>query len=69
MDLLTKREVASALGVSIATIDRLTRTGELHSIKIGKHVKSPVRYDPVDVRDFVESRRNRGRVSLAQLEG
>ena len=53
MDLLTKQDVANSLGVSVATVDRLTRTGELHSIKIGKHIKSPVRYDPVDVRDFV----------------
>lgn len=69
MDLLTKQDVANSLGVSVATVDRLTRTGELHSIKIGKHIKSPVRYDPVDVRDFVNARRNHGRNALAQQEG
>jgi excisionase family DNA binding protein len=36
MTLLTRREVAEALGVSVQTVARLIRRGELETVRVGE---------------------------------
>lgn len=56
--LLTPREVADLLGVSVATLElwRCTRRYSLPWVKVGRCV----RYEPVDVRAFLDSRTHGG---------
>jgi excisionase family DNA binding protein len=39
--LLTRREAAAALGVSVDTIAHLIQSGELRGVRIGKSVRVP----------------------------
>jgi excisionase family DNA binding protein len=52
--LITPPEVSRLLGVSLATVKRLTSRGELPHVRVS--VRRP-RYCPDDVRRFIESRR------------
>ena len=48
--MLTRMQVALALGVSLSTIDRLIRSGSLKSAKFGKCV----RVDPEELKAFIK---------------
>jgi excisionase family DNA binding protein len=50
---MTKAEVSGMLRVGIRTIDRLRRSGELKAVV----VRGRVRFDPRDVRAFIDARR------------
>lgn len=50
---LDKQQAAAALNVPIATLENLTRTGQLASIMIGKHM----RWLLDDLREYVEKQR------------
>lgn len=58
--LLNKKRVSDLLGVSRRQIERFVERRELKAIHIGRLV----RFDPVDVRDFILRRKTR----LAPLE-
>jgi len=49
--LMTRRQVADALGASVSHIDRLIGSGRLPALKVGRLV----RVRPADVNDFLES--------------
>ena len=49
--LLTKRETSELLGVTERTIDNYRREGRLRAVKLGK---GAVRFDPVDLRNFID---------------
>ncbi|MEE9211409.1 MAG: helix-turn-helix domain-containing protein [Phycisphaeraceae bacterium] len=49
--LLSKREVAELLGVTERTIDNYRSSGRLRAIKLSAGV---VRFDPYDLRAFIE---------------
>jgi excisionase family DNA binding protein len=51
--LQSKREAAQYLGVSIGSIERLTRSGLLAYIRVGNLVK----FRPEDLADYVQKRR------------
>jgi excisionase family DNA binding protein len=53
--LLTYPEVADALGVSQMTVRRLVARGDLPIIRVGRQV----RFDPFEVRLYVERGRHR----------
>ena len=53
---LDKQQAASALNVPPATIDNLTRTGQLQAIMVGKHL----RWLLDDLREYVQNQRNDG---------
>jgi excisionase family DNA binding protein len=55
-ELLTKRQVALLLQVSVSTVERLTRNGELPSVKFGRSR----RYFRADVMAYLESHREGG---------
>jgi hypothetical protein len=57
--LLTKRELADLLGVSIRTLDRLRGRGLVAAIKLGQVARSPVRFLQEDVRRLIETFRAR----------
>ncbi|HEX4612562.1 MAG TPA: helix-turn-helix domain-containing protein [Urbifossiella sp.] len=42
-EMLTRRQAAARLGISVATLDRLTRAGHIRAVKIGPRT---VRYEP-----------------------
>lgn len=42
-DLLTKKEVAKKLGISITTLNRKIRNGDIKAIKLGANKQSPIR--------------------------
>jgi len=48
-NLITKREAAELLGVSLSTVDRLIRDGDLETQKYGDKPQSPVRVWRTDV--------------------
>jgi excisionase family DNA binding protein len=48
--MLTRMQVASVLGVSLSTVDRLIRTGTLKSI----HIRKSVRVDPGELKAFMK---------------
>jgi excisionase family DNA binding protein len=50
LELLTKQQVAEALGVSTVTLDRLRQIGDLHCRRIGGRV----RFTPEDVKSYIE---------------
>jgi Helix-turn-helix domain len=55
--LLSRADVARALGVSPLTVFRWTKAGLLHSLKLGDgDVRAPVRYRASDIAAFIESR-------------
>ena len=39
--LLTKREIARALRLSVRSVDRLVNAGEIHSMRLGRSVRFP----------------------------
>lgn len=51
-ELLTRREVADLMRVSVQTIDREIKRGHLRAVKVGKQVRIP----EGAVRDYVEQR-------------
>lgn len=51
-ELLTRREVADLMRVSVQTIDREIKRGHLRAVKVGKQV----RITEGAVRDYVEQR-------------
>lgn len=64
--LLTIKQVAERLGLSLATVRRLTRAGELTRIVIG----GSIRFEPVDVEALIERGRHRAvRDSAALISG
>jgi excisionase family DNA binding protein len=50
--LLTRREAADALGISIDTLGRLLDRGELRAVRVGRSVLVPTS----DVQSFVDRR-------------
>ncbi|HEX8912801.1 MAG TPA: helix-turn-helix domain-containing protein [Humisphaera sp.] len=54
--LLPPPDAARALGVSERTLFSLTKRGDLPAVRIGRSV----RYDPADLRVFVERAKGRG---------
>ena len=55
--LLTRADVARALGVSGLSVYRGTKAGLLHSLKLGDgDTRAPVRYRATDIAEFIESR-------------
>lgn len=57
--LLNYRQAGKILGVDPRTIFEYVRRGELPSINLGYRNK---RIDPVDLRNFIESRKEKGGV-------
>jgi excisionase family DNA binding protein len=53
--LIAPREAARLLCVSESTLVRLTKTGGLPCIHLGRSV----RYDPADIRAWIEGRKSR----------
>jgi excisionase family DNA binding protein len=49
-----KKLAARFLGTSVQTVDRLTRSGELPYVRIGK---SQIRFRPEDLAAYVQQRR------------
>jgi excisionase family DNA binding protein len=62
--LLDAGEVAELLGVTRRYVWRLARDGELPYVPLGKYRK----FDPCDVRSFIEARKVSGRAGHAYLE-
>lgn len=54
--MITKREAAAILGVSLATVDRLIRDGSLTAKKYGDLPQSPVRLRKAQVQSVKRSR-------------
>jgi excisionase family DNA binding protein len=52
--LLTAQQAAKALAISPRTLWSLTDSGEIPSVRIGR----AVRYDPVDLRTWIEARKS-----------
>ena len=50
---LDKQQAAAALNVPIATLENLTRTGQLRSLMVGKHMRWVID----DLREYVENQR------------
>lgn len=57
MNLLSLRDVAAKLGVSVGTVRRLVATRALPSLKVGTGKTSPHRVRPSDLAAFVRARR------------
>ena len=55
--LMSKREVARALNISIRGVDRLAERGKLRRVKIGRLTK----FEPADVRALVEKAKEEGK--------
>lgn len=55
--LLDKKELSNELQISIRTIDMLRKTGELRNVD----VEGLVRFDPEDIRKFINSKKIRER--------
>ena len=55
--LLTTRDVADYLGVSVDTVQRLVKTGALPAIKLGPAHNSRVRFQLDDIQGFVNRQR------------
>lgn len=53
--LLTKKEVADFLRVSVKTVERMVADGELKAIRI----RGQVRFDPEDIRALIASKATR----------
>ena len=51
---LTKEEASAALNVPVATLENLTRTDQLRSIMVGKHM----RWLMDDLREYVQNQRS-----------
>jgi excisionase family DNA binding protein len=51
---LDKRDVSEIIKMSIRTVDRLRKSGELKSYR----VRGLVRFSPEDVQDFIDAKRN-----------
>jgi len=62
--LLTKRQAAEILQLSIPTIDRKIRTGELRAVRLGR----AVRIEPDDLREYV-NRRESQKKSVGETTG
>jgi excisionase family DNA binding protein len=56
MKLIERSEVASLLGVSLRTVDRLRSSGELRAIRI----RGSIRFAAQDVEAYVASKRQAG---------
>jgi len=55
--LLSRADVARALGVSGLSVYRWTKAGLLHSLKLGDgDTRAPVRYRATDIAEFIEAR-------------
>jgi hypothetical protein len=55
INLLTKKQAAEALGMSIVSIDRLRRCGRLNSRRVGAgNARGNVRFTEQDILDFLE---------------
>jgi hypothetical protein len=54
--LLNRQEAAAQLGVSVKTLDAITRSGQLRALRMSKRV---VRYWPQDLEAFVTGRSER----------
>ena len=54
---LTKREVAQELGLSLRTIDNMMQNKVVlpKPLKLGDSKNAPVRFNIVDISDFIES--------------
>lgn len=53
--LLTKKEAAYVLGISVGKIDLLRKSRDLRAVKIGELV----RFDSEDIREFINRRKSR----------
>ncbi|MEX0701855.1 MAG: helix-turn-helix domain-containing protein [Planctomycetales bacterium] len=58
--LLTKRELAESLGISVQMVDKLRRTGRLSCVRIG----SRVLFQPDEIEGFI-----RGATTAARAAG
>jgi hypothetical protein len=54
--LLTRADVARALNVSPLTVYRMTKSGQLHSLKLSGDPRSPVRYLASSIALFIQER-------------
>lgn len=54
--LLTRAEAAERLGMSVKSVDRMLRRGDLPAIRFG----TAVRIDPRDLEDLIRKARDRG---------
>jgi len=52
--LLSPREAAKLLSISERTLFTLTKAGEIRAVRFGRNV----RYDPADLRAWIESAKN-----------
>jgi excisionase family DNA binding protein len=69
MKLLTAKEVADMIGCSAKTIYSWAETGltEIPVIKIGTGRKSLLRFDPDEIREWLEQWKSRSRVKNSSL--
>ena len=61
----TKNEVAENLNISIRTIERYIRSGELKALKIGKYT----RIEENDLKEFLLQRKNEKSIKRSSLLG
>lgn len=59
----TKNEVAENLNISIRTIERYIRSGELKALKIGKYT----RIEENDLKEFLLQRKNEKSIKRSSL--
>jgi excisionase family DNA binding protein len=55
--LVTSREAAASLAVSVRTLQNLQQRGELTAVRIGR----AVRFDPADLRRLIDQRKGVGK--------
>jgi excisionase family DNA binding protein len=58
--LLTYKETADLLRVTVRTVRTWAKSGDLRAVRLGP---GAVRFDPADVADFIAARRTGGRSS------
>lgn len=58
--LMTVQDVAEALGVSVPTVRRWIRDGELDAVRLGSRGRASVRVAPGAVLRFIETRPSEG---------
>lgn len=54
--LLTLRDAAGVLKVSVATVRRYAAHGEIQTVRLGRGPAAPVRIKPRALNDFIEDR-------------
>jgi excisionase family DNA binding protein len=52
--MMTPRQVADHLGFHVLTVKRLAREGELPSYRLGKSPRSPLRFRPTDIEEYLK---------------